>query len=76
MNFRRKGEDTSRSGFVRNKLLGILGNVHDVFSGDSKETSEVEPCLYDENARKLVEAALLEVELGRAEAQKILQKMV
>jgi len=76
MNLRRKGGDKSRSGFVRTRLLGIFGNVHDVFSGDSKETSEVEPNLCDENARKLVEAALLEVELGRAEAQKILQKMV
>jgi len=76
MDFRRKGEDASRLGFVRNKLFGIFGNVHDVFSGDSKETSEVEPCLYDENARKLVEAALLELELGKAEAQKMLLKMV
>jgi len=76
MNLRRKGEDTSRSGFARNKLFGILGNVHDLFSMSSNETCEFEPCLYDENARKLVEAALLEVELGKAEAQKILQKMV
>jgi len=76
MNLRRKGEDSSRSGFVRNRLFGILGNVHHLFSTDSNETSEVEPCLYDENARKLVEAALSELELGKAEAQKILQKMV
>ena len=76
MDLRRKGEDTSRSGFTRNKLLGIFGNVHDVSSVGSNETSDVEPCLYDKNARKLVESALLEVELGKAEAQKILQKMV
>ena len=76
MDLRRKGEGASRSGFVRNMLFGIIGNVHDLFSMDSNETSDVKPCLYDENARKLVEAALLELELGKAEAQKILQKMV
>ena len=76
MNSRRKGEDTSRSGFARNKLFGIIGNVHHLFSMDSNETREIEPFIYDKNVRKLVEAALLEVELGKVEAQKILQKMV
>jgi len=76
MNLRRKGEDTSRSGFARNKLFGIIGNVHDLFSMDSNETHEINLCLYDENTRKLVEAALLAAELGTVEAQKMLQKMV
>jgi len=76
MNVGKKHSITARAGFVRSKVLGIIGNFHGLPSMNSDGSHEAEFHLYDENARKIVEAACLQLELVKAEAYKTLQKMV
>ncbi len=76
MNVGKKHNSATRAGFMRSKLLGAMGNFHYLFSINPDGSREAEFHLYDEDARKAVEAACLQLELGKVEAYKILQRMV
>lgn len=76
MNTRRKGNDSSRSGFLRNTLFGIIGHVHNPFSMNSDGTHGVEEYRFDEKTRKELETACFHAEMSRIQAIIVAYNMI
>jgi hypothetical protein len=71
MNVRKNGKIVNKTGWIRNKLLGKIVNVHSAFSLNSNGSDSTAPYLYAENTRKSMEVARLGAEQWRAEAGKL-----
>ncbi len=76
MNLKKRGNNSGKSGFLRNTLFGIIGHVRNPFSMNPDNTSGVEAHKCDKRTRKELEAAYLEAEILRIKASIVAQNII